>query len=194
MYDILRTCSDRDASHILQKMRAGVDADSLLRYIKEADLLLQVTLPLETRFRYDFPIVKTMPRSLEKSDNLYLTSWIFQSPFHNSAASTTNRLEPRQGSLAGVPYQKPYRAARIVEPRLDNLPLWRWTLVTSDNTLMRNLLGDYFLHEYQWFPTFQKDYFLEDLASGRTRFCSELLVNAVLARACVCLTRQAVAW
>ncbi|OAQ65033.1 C6 transcription factor [Pochonia chlamydosporia 170] len=175
LYDILRICSDRDAEHILQKIRTGISPDSLLRCIKEADMLLQVTLPPETRFRYDFPIVKTFPRSLENEDNLYLTQSIFQAKFN---------VGPQRASPAGSPYQKPYHAAHVVERKLDDLNVSRWTSVTSNNTLIRNLLRDYFLHEYPYFPPFQKDHFLGDMAAGSTRFCSELLVNAVLARAC----------
>lgn len=74
LYDILCTRSNHDANDILQKIRADVNPDSVLRYVKEGDLLLQVALSPESRFRYDFPIMKNMPLSLLQPDNLYLTS------------------------------------------------------------------------------------------------------------------------
>ena len=45
------------------------------------------------------------------------------------------------------------------------------------------LLNSYFLHHYTIYMGFHKDYFLEDLANGRTQFCSPLLVNTLLAAA-----------
>lgn len=50
---------------------------------------------------------------------------------------------------------------------------------------MRRLLANLFLHEYHLGSFFQKDYFLEDMASGRRWLCSSVLVNAVLAWASV---------
>lgn len=50
---------------------------------------------------------------------------------------------------------------------------------------MRDLLHLYLLHEYHWLTCFPKDHFLDDMLSESERFCSSLLVNAVLAQACV---------
>lgn len=47
------------------------------------------------------------------------------------------------------------------------------------------LLKLYFQYEHQFLSFFHKDLFLDDMLSGSTTFCSELLVNAVLALACV---------
>lgn len=87
------------------------------------------------------------------------------------------RLQPQ--------YLKPFAAARIADPRLGKVDVARWTTVCTDNDLMRDLLHIYLLSDYQIFPFFHKDYFLDDMLSGSTRFCSSLLVNAVLAHACV---------
>ncbi|KAJ3473207.1 hypothetical protein NLG97_g10449 [Lecanicillium saksenae] len=51
---------------------------------------------------------------------------------------------------------------------------------------MRELLEIFFRCEYQFTSAFHKDYFLDDLAAGKTEFCSSLLVNIVLAYASVC--------
>lgn len=42
-----------------------------------------------------------------------------------------------------------------------------------------------FMFEYPFHPFFQKDLFIDDMLNGRRRFCSPLLVNAVLAAAWV---------
>ena len=65
-----------------------------------------------------------------------------------------------------------------------------WTSVCKDDGLLRDILTAYFMHEYHTFPVFHLDYFFEDMQSPRTnkrdiRFCSALLVNAVLAYGCV---------
>jgi hypothetical protein len=57
--------------------------------------------------------------------------------------------------------------------------------VSSNDLLLRKLLESYFMFQYPWEFIFQKDYFLEDMVSGSTRFCSPILVNALLAKACV---------
>lgn len=52
-------------------------------------------------------------------------------------------------------------------------------------------LGVFLRCEYQFTSAFQKDYFLEDMASHRAEFCSSLLVNVILAYSCV---RRCPAW
>jgi hypothetical protein len=47
--------------------------------------------------------------------------------------------------------------------------------------LMREILQAYFFHEYSSFPFFQLDLFLDDALAETGRFCSSLLMNAVLA-------------
>jgi hypothetical protein len=49
-------------------------------------------------------------------------------------------------------------------------------MVTSDDDL---------LHHHATYPSFHKDIFLQALRDGDERFCSPLLVNAVLAEGCV---------
>ncbi|RYP19655.1 hypothetical protein DL765_003248 [Monosporascus sp. GIB2] len=80
-------------------------------------------------------------------------------------------------------YFMPYHAAEIVDPRISAVDASYWTTVNPDNTLLRVLLGTYFLSEYQFHPYFDKGLFLEDMVNRRTRFCSALLVNAILAAA-----------
>ncbi|KAF4960323.1 hypothetical protein FGADI_970 [Fusarium gaditjirri] len=72
----------------------------------------------------------------------------------------------------------------MVDPRLDQIQVTDWTSIIEDNESLRKLLQTYFLTEYTFFPAFQKDYFLQDMALGRKEYCSSLLVHAVLASAC----------
>ncbi|KAJ9651383.1 hypothetical protein H2198_009327 [Neophaeococcomyces mojaviensis] len=56
-----------------------------------------------------------------------------------------------------------------------------WTNVTTNNLLVQHLLALYFCWEYPTFASLSKEHFLVDYDSGRHRYCSPLLVNAILA-------------
>jgi hypothetical protein len=55
-----------------------------------------------------------------------------------------------------------------------------WTDVTIDDNLVHHLLALYFCWEYPTFASLSKEHFLLDYTSGNERFCSSLLVNAIL--------------
>jgi len=59
-----------------------------------------------------------------------------------------------------------------------------WTDVSEDRNLVQHLLALYFCWEYPTFASFSKEHFLQDLQDGTPRFCSPLLVNALLALGC----------
>ena len=69
-------------------------------------------------------------------------------------------------------------------------PTEPWTTVTEDEGLVRHLLGIYFCWEYPAFSTLHKSHFLHDFDRGRRRFCSSLLVNAILSLACKYTDKQ----
>ncbi|RYP63216.1 hypothetical protein DL769_007023 [Monosporascus sp. CRB-8-3] len=64
------------------------------------------------------------------------------------------------------------------------LPPSTWTTVTSDVNLVRHLLALYFCWEYPTFASLSKEHFLRDFYAGRHRYCSPILVNALLALGC----------
>lgn len=59
-----------------------------------------------------------------------------------------------------------------------------WTSATTDGELVEHLLALYFCWEYPIFATVSKEHFMEDFRKGYARYCSSLLVNALLALAC----------
>lgn len=59
-----------------------------------------------------------------------------------------------------------------------------WTTITDDIDLILHLLTLYFCWEYPIFAPFSKKHFLQDFREGRHRYCSPLLVNALLALGC----------
>ncbi|KAI1343550.1 fungal-specific transcription factor domain-containing protein [Xylariaceae sp. FL0016] len=64
------------------------------------------------------------------------------------------------------------------------VPLNTWTTVTEDSNLVHHLLALYFCWEYPTFASLSKEHFLKDLMDGRNRYCSPILVNALLALGC----------
>ncbi|KXJ85022.1 hypothetical protein Micbo1qcDRAFT_210285 [Microdochium bolleyi] len=59
-----------------------------------------------------------------------------------------------------------------------------WTHVTRDVALVQHLLALYFWWEYPTFASLSKEHFLTDFWANRPRFCSQILVNALLALGC----------
>ena len=179
IFEHLRDRSEEEADEIVKRIRAGADPESILRYINDGDLLLQLALVPETRYRYVFPIRREMPGFLIRPDNPYLDSKVYD--WTASGVPKPKELRPSEES----PYVKPYHVAKLIDPLLSAVKPSEWTAVSSDDVFLRELLALYFTHEYQWFPFFHKDYFLQDMAAGRQGCCSSLLVNVILAAASV---------
>ncbi|KAF4981649.1 hypothetical protein FZEAL_2589 [Fusarium zealandicum] len=59
-----------------------------------------------------------------------------------------------------------------------------WTNITNDITLVQHLLALYFCWEYPTFASLSKEHFLQDFQDGRYRYCSPILINALLALGC----------
>jgi hypothetical protein len=81
LFDILRSRSKLEAFNILHRIRSGADVYTVLRHVKDGDLLLQLSLVPETRYRYEFPYIADMPAFLEVPDNPYLSSLIYENTF-----------------------------------------------------------------------------------------------------------------
>ena len=188
LFLIISTVTEEQSREIVRLIRAGAEPESLLRHLQNGDLPAQMDLVPNTALHYEFPYISSMPGYLLSSDNVYLRSQIYDASV--LGVKPPYLLTPSGNGLHIVgddaPYLKPYHLAQVADDRFHNIMASRWTRVTSDNKLLAWLLDAYFMHAYPAFPAFQKDLFLDDMVSGRDRFCSELLVNAVLAHACVC--------
>ena len=185
LYDMLQVMPERDAADVFRRIRGGAKAEAILRHVQEGSLLLELALTPESRARYEFPYVPTIPPAL--LDSIYFRSHIFdaiRSVNQSPPASPTN-VVARQSN-----YAMPLYAAEMVDPLLAEVKPSKWTRVSTNDLLLRRLLEGYFTYEYPWLFLFHKDYFLEDMISGGNRFCSPLLVNALLAKACVSTSSQ----
>jgi len=189
LYDALRNRPLPEAKDVLQRIRGGADASSILRHVNYGDVLVQMALTPESRYHHEFPYRKEMPAFLLRANNPYLDSHIYEYSLRGDPDQRRLRLTGSDSALVGGPraepgqtdpYVKPFHASTIVHLWLDAVTPSKWTKVCADDTLMRKLLHEYFLHDYEWFTFFNKDYFLQDMANRQQRFCSSLLVNAIL--------------
>lgn len=154
-----------------------------MRQVKDGDLPLQPAWAPETRLHYEFPYSTSMPAALLSPDNPYLGSTIFEVTSHALPLSA----EQTEAWVSGSEtiYMTPYNIAELMDPYIPNIQISKWTSVETDDKLLRALLRAYFLHDYANYTCFHKDIFLQAMRDSDTRFCSPLLVNAVLAEACV---------
>ncbi|KAJ1337548.1 DNA binding [Microdochium nivale] len=186
VYELLATLPLPEARALFERLRQTDGADNLLRLVNDGDLLLQLKLTPESRSRYEFPFRREMPATVMEFDNPYLNSLVYECSLRNTG--THDSLETIDVAFEAYRdlYLKPFHAATVVDRLLDAVEPSRWTSVSKDDALMRKIMAAYFMNEYPSLPAFHKDYFLRDMAEGRHRFCSRLLVNAVLAMGCIC--------
>ncbi|KAK1252494.1 hypothetical protein MKX08_003681 [Trichoderma sp. CBMAI-0020] len=191
IFSTLQNCSDKDAMAMFNLVRQGVEPKYLLKQMKECDFVFQLAVVPETRRRYQFPYLPTMPLRLQTPDNPYLKSVLYETVFlqpdddSSDEESDSSSANTRLGRYHNV-YMRPYHAAEVLDPLIDLVKPSNWTAVIADDRLMRTLLRAYLLHEYPTFPVFHKDIFFQAMINNDRRFCSSLLVNVLLAEACHC--------
>lgn len=110
---------------------------------------------------------------------------------HSDPLHDTNNITPTSASVVGLALSK--RAALSINALCDT-PTIRvcaapWTSVTDDNDLVSHLVSVYFTWYHPAYPCVIQDLFVEAMNSQQlgTTFCCPLLVNSILAIACVCV-------
>ncbi|KAF3941987.1 hypothetical protein ABW19_dt0210119 [Dactylella cylindrospora] len=77
-------------------------------------------------------------------------------------------------------------STEILDDRpLLNLAAQPWTTIVDDDELVSHLMSLYWTWDHPVWHLFDFDIFIEAMKKGDTTYCSPLLVNAVLAEACV---------
>jgi hypothetical protein len=180
LYEMMQTMSETDAAEIFHRVRSGATADAIVRHVNEGNLVLELSVVPPRLTRFQFPYITSVPPKLHGSR--YFCSHVFHAVQAVDWPSPADKLNliARQSN-----YTTPFFAAEIADPLLSKAKPSIWTRVSSNDVLLRKLLEAYFMFEYPWEYIFQKDYFLEDMIYGANKYCSSLLVNAVLAKACV---------
>ncbi|KAH7153889.1 hypothetical protein DER46DRAFT_637986 [Fusarium sp. MPI-SDFR-AT-0072] len=174
LFDLLKVMNDQDAVETLRRLRSGTEAVSILSH---------------------FPYISVIPSHLVIPANMYLDSLLSHATLPAPALQgnlTATSEQRAQGRIADnttdtsdyhTTYLVPYHAARMVEPIVDRIKTRPWTRVISDDQLLRRLICSYFYYPHPCGSAVQKDLFLQDMAAGRNRFCTPLLVNAMLSLA-----------
>ena len=92
------------------------------------------------------------------------------------------------------PVKQPKRSPQIYMDvkRITDMPVFQvpakpWTTVTDDDAFVSHLISLYFTWQQPTFMWVDREPFLADMKAGKlgSRFCSPLLVNILLAVACV---------
>jgi hypothetical protein len=74
---------------------------------------------------------------------------------------------------------------KYIDDRLAKVDFGRWTNVPVSNEFAAKVLSLYLEVFHPFLGFFDADLFLDSLISGETRFCSRMMVNALLAWTCV---------
>jgi hypothetical protein len=98
----------------------------------------------------------------------------------SAAGPASGAVDESRSSEIGNVTGQDVNAEQIVVPLVEP-----WTLVTSDDALVDHLLALYFCWEYPIFASLSKHHFLADFRTKTPRYCSSLLVNAILAVGCI---------
>jgi len=77
-----------EAMVIFNSIRRGNAPDDIVRRVEHGDVLLQLNLMPEVRYRYEFPFRKEMPAYLMRSQSRYLWSFLFKPPFAVSGSAS----------------------------------------------------------------------------------------------------------
>ncbi|KAJ6200931.1 hypothetical protein J3E72DRAFT_183420, partial [Bipolaris maydis] len=166
----LRTMTEQDAVEVFRLLKAGTNIDSIVKHVRDGNLLLQLSLIPETFSQYESPYMTKMPSCLFVRDSSYMSSCLYKlvssSPAYTHAEN--KQLTARYGSA----YTMPYHTAKMVEPLIDKITMTPWTIVISDNRLLIRLIFLYFTGQYPCAPLVHKDLFLEDMAAGGTFKCA----------------------
>ncbi|KAJ6782476.1 hypothetical protein PWT90_07882 [Aphanocladium album] len=83
----------------------------------------------------------------------------------------------------GIPFRPDPRVWLLQEHAPESLPQ-TWSSVTDDVMLAHHLLALYFCWEYPSFAPLSKEHFIQDFSNRHRRYCSPMLVNALLALGC----------
>ncbi|KAG6013011.1 hypothetical protein E4U54_007181 [Claviceps lovelessii] len=191
----LQCRDEKDALAILQRIRQHEDAETIMEHLHASDLLLELQTGPYSRsmtggststHQVHIAHMPHIPTSLLLSPNASSFPRLGQEGTKGVQVVPSQllnrelRFSPISGVLSSISnvsdsYTKPHALVRVVDSRLDSIVPSRWTRVSADDDVLRDLLGRYFIQEYVRIACFHKDQFLEDMASGSIQFCSSLL-------------------
>lgn len=180
LFDMLQNLPERDAAGIFRHIRAGANAEAVVKHIQEGNMVAEASDVPQASSRFHFPFLDEIPPSLR--DSTYFRSRVYKAIEASEKDTDISKTHLAQQESN---YWKSFSSAKLFDPLLEDAQPSQWTSVSSNDQLLRNILESYFVNQYPRQFFFVKNYFLEDMVSRRAEFCSPLLVNALLAKSCV---------
>ncbi|KAF2191960.1 hypothetical protein K469DRAFT_555285 [Zopfia rhizophila CBS 207.26] len=212
LYDFMRMKPEQEAQEILRRIRANPPGTTpfqriqqLADFVRHSDLLIRhssgpssqhpsesLTLP-PIRIALDLPgpNLCSLPPSLPFPHSILTIGRegpTSQRRRHASDADVSARSDSRGSfppptSIEAILHDhKSAIKLNSPDPKLGSAK--HWTTATNDESLLSHLMSVWYTWEYTYFHFFDWNIFLDDMVTGRTEFCSKLLVNALLASAC----------
>jgi len=164
---LLGSLPERESHGILRRLREGADAATIMRQVKDGDLPVQTS---STR-SHSHVKAKSWAKGRRGSSQSRIAFW--------AENMQTDHM------LDGLPRSRGLDQVLFILDELEVKPLTEaWTTITNDINLVLHLLALYFCWEYPTLASLSKEHFLRDFRDGRHRYCSPLLVNALLALGC----------
>ena len=113
-----------------------------------------------------------LPDAQVKEEGFKKAKQIHDNPTQKDAPQPRSRIM----DISYLCHNAPYR-----------VPAKPWTNVTDDDDLVSHLVSLYMTWDYPFYAFFDRRSFIEDMQKGNLNsdFCSPLLVNVLLANACV---------
>ncbi|KAG9195248.1 hypothetical protein G6011_00368 [Alternaria panax] len=177
---MLQNLPEKDAADVFRRIRAGANAEAVVKHIQDGSLAMESSNVPQASSRFHFPFMDKIPTSLREST--YFQSLVYEAiEASDYDTNTSQTCSTHQKSN----YSRALLTARLVDTLLEDAQPSHWTNVSSNDRLLRSILESYFINQYPRQFFFVKTYFLEDMALRRNEYCSPLLVNALLAKACV---------
>ncbi|KAF1975996.1 hypothetical protein BU23DRAFT_552003 [Bimuria novae-zelandiae CBS 107.79] len=160
----IRTLPEADANELIHHIRrdARLDVASLADTWRKAVALRDSTPPEPQSLESELSILLGKPAMTRSGESRYYG--------HTSHMS----LVPEDENYTCVVP----RAATVARKGPT------WTTITDDMAFVERLLDLYFRWSHTFYIVFSRECFYKDFRSGREKYCSPLLVNAILAYAC----------
>ncbi|KAF2204734.1 hypothetical protein GQ43DRAFT_437621 [Delitschia confertaspora ATCC 74209] len=160
---LMQSLPESDVSELVQHIRREkhLDVPALLESWKRVVTLPPKPLPGQDSLEGDLSVLLGKPAVTQTGVSRHYG--------HTSGLSLVAEDENYTRSQMPIPNR----------PRLDT-----WTIVTQDLSFIHYLFDLYFEWSHGYYTIFSRECFYQDFESGRQKYCSPLLVNAICAYGC----------
>ncbi|KAF5664799.1 nitrogen assimilation transcription factor nirA [Fusarium heterosporum] len=209
--EILRTAPDDDVATVLQDLRSRGSVVEFLQSVasgstatrlllnpaatSRAEVLADSKVELDLNMRYPgaFPPLETLEitdvdlslLAVQRRPEPIVQQTTFPlSPYSQTDPSSRISGTPESSESFSTPIDAIGDVDHPVDPRLEVLKILQWTSVPIPDLLAAQVIYFYLVNEHPVLAFFDADLLIRDIVTGGRRFCSPLLVSALLAWSC----------